>query len=230
MSEKVRVQKFLSQKGLFSRRQVEDFIRSGRLEINYQKASLGDRVSEEDIILLDGEVLSIPENVEKVVIAFYKPKGVETTLKKLEGKKTLADFDFRAGRVFPIGRLDKDSQGLLLLTNDGDLANRMMHPRYGKTKEYLVALDKNVDQEFCSKIEKGILIGRKKTAPCRCEIVDSSIVRIVLKEGRNRQIRRMCEVLGYEVVDLLRIRFGGVELGNLKPGKFRKISRKFLEK
>ncbi len=223
MTEKIRVQKYLSQKGLFSRRQVEDFIRKRRLRINGDIAQLGDRVSDDDIILLDKKPLEIPKEVKSIVLAFYKPKGVETTLKLLEESHTLADFDFGVGRVFPIGRLDKDSHGLLLLTNDGDLANKLMHPRYQKSKEYLVSLHKNIDQEFCSKIESGMEIDDKMTAPCQCEKIDNSIVKITLTEGRNRQIRRMCGRLGYEVVDLLRVKFGDVELGSLKPGMWKVI-------
>ncbi len=224
MVEKIRIQKFLSQKGLFSRRQVEDFIRKKRLKVNGDLVSLGDRVDGTENIYLDGELLDITHEVQPIVLAFYKPLGMETTLKSIEGVMTLANVDFGVGRVFPIGRLDKDSQGLLLLTNDGDLANKLMHPRYQKEKEYLVSVHKKIDQKFCSKMEQGLDIEGKPTAPCKCSVVEASVFSIILKEGRNRQIRRMCGKLDYQVLDLLRVRFGDVELGALKPGEWKEVT------
>ncbi len=222
---KIRIQKFLSQKGLFSRRECESMIRSGRLTIDGSPVKLGDRVDDSSIIGLDGELLEVPTVTKQKVLAYYKPRGVESTLKKTEGVKTLADIDF-GGRFFPIGRLDKDSQGLLLLTNDGDLANYLAHPRYQKSKEYLVVLNKDLTGLFLKKITEGVVIGRKKekTMACETEKIESRIFKIILKEGRNRQIRKMCEALGYKVLDLLRIRVGSCLLGEMKVGRYRVLS------
>lgn len=224
MEEKIRLQKFLSQKGLFSRREGEQMIRQKRLTINGKLATLGDRVNEEDQIFLDGVYLEFSKKIKRVVIAFFKPRGVECTWEKNPEQKTLADFDFRQ-RVFNVGRLDKDSHGILLLTNNGELANQLMHPKYRKEKEYLVVTSKDFEENFIKKMSQGIEIApRKITKPCFVEKVEPKIFRIVLKEGKNRQIRKMCEKLGYKVVDLLRIRMGKIYLGDLKEGRFRFLS------
>jgi len=217
----MRIQKYLSQKGICSRREAESYIREGRLKVNGKLATLGDRAKEGDQFMVDGLKLEIPETVERVVLAFNKPKGVETTLAQSRENKTLIDFDFGVGRVFPIGRLDKESHGLILLTNDGELANQMMHPRYEKTKEYIVRLHKEMTDKDAKKLEKGIKLGDKLTMPCEIEVLPNNTIKIILKEGRNRQIRRMCGALSYEVLDLQRIRFGTVELGELKVGEWR---------
>lgn len=232
--ELIRVQKYLSQKGLFSRRQAEDLIRKGRLSVEGKVLTLGDRVKEGALIELDGSLLDVPTEVEPVLLAFYKPRGVETTLQKSENAPgsrptpTLADFNFGA-RVFPIGRLDKDSHGLLLLTNDGDLANQLMHPRYEKEKEYLVQLNKKIEQKEVDLLQTGLVIDEKKTAPCKAEIINENTLVLTLTEGRNRQIRRMCEALGYEVVDLLRVRVGKVHLKDLRPGEWKPLSFKLVK-
>lgn len=228
MSEPIRVQKYLSQKGLFSRRQAEGLIRAGRLSVDGTVLTLGDRVSEGALIAMDGNLLDIPETVEPVLLGFYKPRGVETTLKPMEDTKTLADFDF-GSRLFPIGRLDKDSHGLLLLTNNGELANQLMHPKYEKEKEYLVQLNKKIDQKDAERWRSGVQLEAKKTSPCQVEIINDTTMAITLKEGRNRQIRRMCEALGYEVVDLLRVRVGKVHLKDLKPGEWKPVSFKLVK-
>jgi 23S rRNA pseudouridine2604 synthase len=223
MTESIRVQKYLSQKGICSRRQAEKYVREGRLTVEDKKLTLGDRVEPGCFILLDGKPLDIPEEVEPVLLAFYKPRGVESTLKAMDNTKTLANFDF-GGRVFPVGRLDKDSHGLLLLTNDGDLANKLMHPRYEKEKEYLVQLHKKIEASDIHALEQGMMLDDKKTAPCKVTLIDELTIAMTLKEGRNRQIRRMCVALGYEVTDLLRIRVGKVHLKDLKPGDTKPLS------
>ncbi len=230
MTEKTRIQKYLSQKGLFSRRECERYIRSKRIAINGELAVLGDRVNDEDVIWLDGEALEIKKSIKKRVLAFYKPIGVESTLKANYESKTLADFDFK-GRVFPIGRLDKNSHGLLLLTNDGELSNRLMHPKYKKEKEYLVVVNKPITSIFLAQMSKGVFLRQKKftTSPCTIEKIEDHIFRIILTEGKNRQIRRMCEALGFKVKDLLRIRIGNCYLGELKVGKYRVLGEKEIK-
>jgi len=220
--ESVRLQKYLSQKGICSRREAENYIRAGRLKIENKVATLGDRIESGQSVYLDNQLVAVPEVVPRVVLAFNKPKGVEVTLSPSpEGNKTLLDFDFGPQRVFPIGRLDKESHGLLLLTNDGDLANEMMHPRFEKTKEYIIKLNKNIVHKDMEKLESGIHLGKKKTAPCKIKTLENNAICITLREGRNRQIRRMCGALGYEVLDLQRVRFGDVDLGDLKIGEWR---------
>ena len=193
-------------------------------------AILGDRVTEKDEIFLDNKKLEIKKNIEKIVLAYNKPKNLETTLAQVEGGKSLADINFGVGKIFPIGRLDKDSHGLLLLTNDGELGNKLMHPRYQKEKIYEVTLNKKFDQNFIKIMESGVNILGKKTSPCRLEKISTTSFKITLTEGRNRQIRRMCGVLGYKVEDLKRIKFGNIKLGNLEYGKFRKLSLKEIKK
>jgi 23S rRNA pseudouridine2604 synthase len=228
MTESIRIQKYLSQKGICSRRQAETYVREGRLEVDGKKLTLGDRVIPGSLVMLDGKPLDIPDEVEPVLLAFYKPRGVESTLKAIDKSKTLADFDF-GGRVFPVGRLDKDSHGLLLLTNDGELANKLMHPRYEKEKEYLVQLHKKIEAADIQALEGGIMLDDKKTAPCKITLINELTMAITLKEGRNRQIRRMCVALGYEVTDLLRIRVGKVHLKDLKPGDVRPLNFKIMQ-
>jgi len=223
MTETIRVQKYLSQKGICSRRQAETYIREGRLSVDGSQLTLGDRVQPGALIFMDGAPMDIPEEVTPMLLAFYKPRGVESTLKAIDKTKTLADFDF-GGRVFPIGRLDKDSHGLLLLTNDGELANKLMHPRYEKEKEYLVQTHKKMEDKDIEALQAGIMLDDKKTAPCKVDVINDDTVAITLKEGRNRQIRRMCVELGYEVTDLLRVRVGKVHLKDLKPGDIKPLS------
>lgn len=230
MSEKIRIQKYLSQKGIFSRRECESYIRAKRIAINGELATLGDRVNDTDVIWMDGEALAIKKTIERRVLAFYKPVGVESTLKAEYESETLADFDFK-GRVFPIGRLDKNSHGLLLMTNDGDLSNRLAHPKYQKEKEYLVVVNKPITGVFLKQMSKGVALRKKKitTKPCVVEKIEDQIFKIVLTEGKNRQIRRMCEELGFEVKDLLRIRIGNCYLGEMKPGRYRVLGEKEIK-
>jgi pseudouridine synthase len=219
----IRLQKYLSQQGICSRRQAEDCIRSRKVLVNQKIASLGDKVDGTEEILFDGKKIPHRQKKTKVLI-FYKPKGVECTLNSNRGGKTLRDFDFGADRVFPVGRLDKDSHGLLFLTNDGDLANILAHPRFEHEKEYLVVVRGCITPQILQKLSNGIDIEGKKTAPCIVEQEKNEVLRFVLREGRNRQIRRMCELVGLEVKDLLRVRIENIWLNTLKEGRWRKAN------
>lgn len=230
----IRLQKYLSSQGACSRRNAEDFMRQGRITIDGKVATLGDKVSGTEDIRIDNDPIKHQE-VEKVFLAWNKPIGVEVTLSAARDRtyKTLFDFDFGPHRVFPIGRLDKNSRGLLVLTNDGDLSNQLMHPRYQKEKEYIVTIRKGARQkktlqEVAENMAKGVVIDGKKTHPCVIEVQDHKTLRFVLKEGRNRQIRKMCEAMGIEVLDLLRIRFGGIELENIPEGRYKEIQKSDL--
>jgi 23S rRNA pseudouridine2604 synthase len=221
----IRIQKFLSQKGIFSRRETESLIRQQKIIVNDKVATLGDRVTDSDIIFANGKKLTWKKQIEEVVIAFYKPRFVESTLASSEEHETLQDFNFGGKRIFPVGRLDLESQGLLLLTNNGDLANKLMHPKYRKEKEYLVVTSKPFDDDFIKKMSSGVKISEKVTTqPCKVTRIQHDVFNIVLKEGKNRQIRKMAEELGYKVIDLLRVRIGKLQLGEMKPGKFRYLS------
>lgn len=223
--EPIRIQKLLSQQGICSRRECEGWIRSQWLKINGKTASLGDRATVNDTFEVKGKPLklSLGKKINKQVLAFYKPRGVECTLKAEEASQTLADYDF-GGRFFSIGRLDKDSHGLLLMTNDGDLANKLAHPRYQKEKEYLVKVDKKITPSFLKLMAGGVEIEGVKTLKCKVDQRENKIFSIILTQGRNRQIRKMCEALGFTVMDLLRIRVGNIFLGEMKAGKWRVLS------
>lgn len=219
----VRLQKFLSEQGICSRRRAEELICSGKILVNGKKAILGDKVSGIEEIFVEGRKVTSHAKVTKV-LAFYKPQDVECTLSPNRGATTLLDFNFGSERVFPIGRLDKDSRGLLLLTNDGDLGNKLAHPRFGQEKEYLVVVKGDITPEILELLSKGIEIDRKKTSPCTVEQVEQDVLRFVLHEGKNRQIRKMCEAVNLKVQDLLRVRVGSIWLGELKEGKWRVLN------
>ncbi len=225
----MRLQKFLSQQGICSRREAEDMISAKKILIDGKIATLGDRVEGTETILISGKKLEV-RNPEKIVLAWNKPIGVEVTFENKHGGKNLASFDFGAERVVPIGRLDKDSHGLLLLTNDGELCNFLAHPRYEHSKEYLVTVDKSLFPVEIEKLGKGsIVLNDKPVKPCIVEQVSAKQFRIVLEEGRNRQIRKMCDVCRLNVIDLFRTQVKGIEIGDLKSGEWRKLSEKEVE-
>ncbi len=219
--EGIRLQKFLAQRGVGSRRFIEDCIRDGRIRINGKRAELGNRVTDVDCIEFDGSVIK-KEKEEPVWIVFYKPIGVECTCSvPREGELTLSSYNFTDVRVFPVGRLDKESEGLLLLTNDGEMANQYMHPRYEHEKEYEVVLQSRISDADLDQLASGIEIEEKLTAPARVDRIDEFSFRIILKEGRNRQIRRMCGILGYTVLGLKRVRMNDLYLEDLRPGEWK---------
>jgi len=220
----VRLQKYLSEQGVCSRREGEDLIRNRRVKLNGEVATLGDKVKPGDVVLVNGNLKLTAGKPKRVMLAFHKPQGVETTFRSFDGGRSLQDFDFGDVRVFPVGRLDKASRGLLLMTNDGDLANTLMHPKYGHEKEYIVTTNRDIKPEDLKQMEQGIKIETGMTYPCKTEQVFQKAFKIILKEGKKRQIRRMSQALGYKVLDLLRVRFENVKLGELKPGKYRHLT------
>ena len=213
----MRLQKILAQQGYGSRRAVETWIESGRICVNGTVAKLGQKVSETDVIDIDGKKVNIKVITPKLIL-FHKPVGVECTMAKVENGKSLKDFNFGSERVFPVGRLDKNSRGLLILTNDGELANRLAHPRYEHEKEYIVTVDKPISQSMLASFSSGIEIDKKITKPCIVKKINPKVFRVVLQEGRNRQIRKMCATLGLEVVDLLRVRIQNFRLDDIGTG------------
>ncbi len=223
--EPVRIQKYLASIGIGSRRSIEKMMTEGKIKINGKKPKLGDKVTNRDRITVEGKrIKHIPQT--KRFIAFHKPKGVESTMQKSENTKTLRNFDFGEERMYPVGRLDKNSRGLILMTNDGDLANQLTHPRYEHEKEYIVKVDKRVTPIILDQLSKGTLhIGGKTVKKAEVEKLDTNVFSIILKEGRNRQIRKMCTALNLEVKDLLRVRIANIELKDLKPGEFRELKK-----
>jgi pseudouridine synthase len=220
----MRLQKFLSDVGFCSRRQAEEFIRAGKILVNGQNATLGDKVSGNEDIVIDGRKLQAKKSPKKKVMVFYKPKGVECTLSQGRDEKTLLDFDFGPDRVFPIGRLGKEYHGLLLLTNDGGLGNRLARPSFEREEEYLVVVKGEITSKIIVQLAQGDMLDKKKTAPCRVEQVGDNELRFILYDGRDRKIRKMCEAVGLQILDLVHIRVGNVLLQELKQGMWRVLT------
>ncbi|MES2683588.1 MAG: pseudouridine synthase [Pseudomonadota bacterium] len=218
----MRLNKYLSEKGLCSRREADAWIGSGRVEVNRRIALLGTPVEDGDEVRVDGRVVS-ERKLAHVTIAFNKPVGVTCTT-EARVRDNIIDFIGHEQRIFPIGRLDKDSEGLILLTSDGDIVNSLLRAEHGHEKEYLVEVDRPVSEGFLASMQRGVNILDTRTLPCKAWAVGKHSFRIVLTQGLNRQIRRMCEHFGYEVVALQRTRFVHIELGNLQLGYWRDLT------
>lgn len=221
-----RLQKALARAGLGSRRACEDLIRGGRVRVNGTVASLGDRVDpERDLVELDG--VRVPLSPELRYYVFNKPAGVVTTARDPQGRTDLRAFLPDGPRVFPVGRLDRDTEGLLLLTNDGELANRVMHPRYGVEKEYLAEVDGVPSEGEIATLIRGVTledgVARARSARRVARAGDRAALRIVMVEGRKREVRRMLAAVGLEVRRLVRVRVGPLRLGRLGPGRTRPL-------
>ncbi len=217
----MRLHKFLSNVGFCSKRDGERLIRAGKIFVNGKKAQMGDTVSGDENIVIDGQILVQKKSPEKKVLLFHKPKGVECSLSPGGDIKTLLDFDFGADRVFPIGRLDRDSCGLLLLTNDGKLGNTLAQPSSEREEEYILAVKGSITSEIITRLSQGIMLGEKQTAPCQVEQQSSNTLKLILHDGRTRQIRKMCETVNLQIIDLMRTRIGTLPLEELKEGKWR---------
>ena len=221
----MRLQKFLSAAGFCSRRQGEEFIKEGRVKVNdVVVIELGTKVNPEcDRVEVDGTQLSLHQNL--VYIALNKPKGYITSCDQ-KNARLVVDLINIPERVYPVGRLDKDSTGLLLLTNDGRLHHRLSHPSFDHEKEYEVSTAKAIPAGALKKLEKGIPLMGRKTRPTRIERLSSNKIRMVLQEGRNRQIRRMLRKVGNQVTRLHRMRISNIKIGDLKPGAWRYLTGK----
>ena len=224
----IRINKFLSEAGVASRREADRLIIEGRVRVNGRVADeLGGKLDDEkDLVQVDGRrVRNAPAPVHVVL---NKPEGYLVTLKDPFGRRTVRELlPASMGRVFPVGRLDLDSQGLLLLTNDGDLAYRLMHPKFGVKKVYVAKVEGSPDKDALQKLVRGVSIGGRKTAPARVALLShspkSSWLRLELHEGRKREVREMCRAVGHEVLELKRVEFAGLVLGKLKPGEWREL-------
>lgn len=223
-----RLQKILSRAGLGSRRACEELITAGRVTVNGIRAELGQKADPDiDKIVVDGQALTAKEAT--VYIAVYKPRGFISAANSPEGRSTVRELVPVPGHLYPVGRLDFDSEGLILLTNDGELANELTHPRYGHEKEYRVLVARQPDAEQMTALRKGVVLeDGKRTLPAQIWVErpfgKGAWMRFVLKEGRKRQIREMGEMLGLPVVRIIRVRIGELRLGNLRPREWRHLT------
>ena len=221
-SEEIRLNKFLSDAGVCSRREADRLISAGKVTINGVVAVLGDKVSSDDVVKVNGEVVSREE--EQIIIAFNKPEGVECTAQK-DNPDNIIDYIGYEKRIYPIGRLDKNSRGLILLTNDGSIVNGILKASNYHEKEYVVTVDKEITGEFIEAMSSGVkILDDVMTRPCEVKKTKKHEFNIVLTQGLNRQIRRMCKALGYNVTKLRRVRIMNIELGNLGKGKYRNLT------
>ena len=229
--QKVRVQKIIADSGFCSRRKAEEIILQNRVKCNGRLVSLGDKAAFGDHITIDGETIKFEKNkkFKYKYIILNKPRGYVTTMSDERNRRCVADLVADVGvRVYPVGRLDLNSEGLLLLTNDGFFANKVMHPSGHVTKTYRVTVRPSIDQEQLVMLAQGVYIEGKKTMPAVVRVISKEANRVVvemsIKEGRNRQIRKMIEQIGLEVARLRRISVGPIRLGMLKPGSWRELS------
>lgn len=222
MQEKTRINKYLSEAGYCSRRAADKLLEEGRITINGKVPEMGTKVSDEDIVEVDGKPIRESEDAP-IYIAFNKPVGIVCTTDTKREIDNIIEYINHPKRIFPIGRLDKPSEGLILLTNDGDIVNKILRARNNHEKEYLVRVDKPINPKFLDKMRNGVPILDTVTKKCEVEKIDDMTFRIVLTQGLNRQIRRMCEYLGYEVKKLKRIRIMNIKL-DLPVGKWRDLT------
>ena len=225
-SDEIRLNKYISETGICSRREADKLIEQGKVTIDGKIATMGTKVSKGQVVKVNGRKISKEE--ELVYIVLNKPVGITcTTEKKVKGN--IVDFVKHKKRIFPIGRLDKDSQGLILLTNDGDIVNKILRAGNNHDKEYIVTVDKKITDDFIKKMSSGVRILGTITKECFVKKENDYTFRIILTQGMNRQIRRMSEALGYEVKKLKRIRIMNINLGDLKIGEWRDLTIKELK-
>lgn len=231
--ELVRLQKFLSQGGVCSRRKAEELILNGRVKVNGKPAKIGDKIDpyRDKVMYANRRVMPATNHM---YIMLHKPRGFVTTLSDEANRKCVKDLVQDAGtRLFPVGRLDKNSEGLLFMTNDGEFANKLTHPSRHVSKVYRVTVREKVSEDILVKLSSGVVIDGEKTAPCDVNIIDKfddrTVLSFVLYEGKNREIRKMCDVCGLTVIRLKRTEIAGVKLGMLPQGKWRELNEKELK-
>ncbi len=226
--EDVRLNKFIADCGYCSRREADRLIEAGKVTVNGKEAEMGMRVTDDDTVVIDGRALKREE--ETILLVFNKPPGITCTTSK-DDDTNVVDYINYPKRIYPIGRLDKYSEGLLLLTNKGDLVNGIMRSRYDHEKEYIVTIDRPVDDVFLRKMSAGVYLKELDvtTKPCKCQKVARNKFSMIITQGLNRQIRRMCEEMGCRVMKLRRIRILDIELGDLPVGEYRKATKKEMD-
>jgi 23S rRNA pseudouridine2604 synthase len=217
----MRLNKFISESGVCSRREADAWITAGRVTVNGKRAALGTQVTGEDVVLLDGQPLAAGR--KEVYLLLNKPRGITCTTER-HVADNIVDLIGHRERIFPIGRLDKDSEGLILLTNNGDIVNEILRVEHGHEKEYLVTVERRVTATFLAMMAGGVKIGGEKTKPCVVTKTGPDTFRIVLTQGLNRQIRRMCSALGFRVQRLQRVRIMHIRIGTLAPGHWRDLT------
>jgi 23S rRNA pseudouridine2605 synthase len=223
-AEGIRLQKLLAQAGIGSRRSCEELIAAGRVTVNGKPVALGARVDpEHDQVVVDGVAVSVRPGL--VYYLLNKPRGVVTTAADPQGRPTVVDLVPAEPRVYPVGRLDQDSEGLLLLTNDGDLTHRLTHPRFGVDKEYVVEVEGSPSRGVVRRLREGVDLEDGRTAPAKVALVAPNLLRLTIHEGRKRQVRRMCEAVGHPALRLVRTRIGPVRDHGLGPGEWRPLER-----
>ena len=227
MDEKIRINKYLSEAGFCSRREADSLIQDGRVTVEGHTAEPGEKITADTVVFVDGKPVKKVE--KKVLLLFHKPRGIVCSTKKQRQETTVTEYLNYPVRIYPIGRLDKESEGLLLLTNQGDLVNKIMRAGNYHEKEYLVTVNKPVDGGFVRKMSSGVPILDTITRPCFVEKTGRNSFRIILTQGLNRQIRRMCEYLGYQVLTLKRVRIMELTLDGLKEGTYREATREEWE-
>lgn len=231
--EKIRINKYLAELGIGSRRAVDKMIEEKRIKVNGILAESGIKVNEEDEILINGKPVNTKSKSEKVYFILNKPKRVLSTAKDERGRKTVVDMIDTKERIFPIGRLDYDTEGLLLLTNDGEVFNKVIHPRTEVYKTYLVEARGNINLSTLNKLKRGILLDEKMTLPAKARILQAdeyrTILQFAIKEGRNRQVRRMFESVGHNVINLKRIMLGELTLDGLETGEYRPLTKREIK-
>lgn len=219
--EPMRLNKYLSDSGFCSRREADRFVEEGKVTVDGQIAQLGQKVTKDQKILVNGKPLIREE--ERILIAFNKPRGIVCTTAKTE-KDNIVDYLNFGKRIYPIGRLDKDSEGLILLTNKGDIVDKILRGSNYHEKEYVVTVNRKITKEFLKGMAEGVPILDTVTRPCQMEALNDRTFRIVISQGLNRQIRRMCEYFGYRVQTLKRVRIMNIQLNHLKTGTYRKVT------
>ncbi|MBI3754050.1 MAG: rRNA pseudouridine synthase [Deltaproteobacteria bacterium] len=235
-----RLQKIIARVGIASRRKAEEMILEGRVTVNRQTVTeLGSKADpEKDRIAVDGRVITLgtdSKSIPKIYILLNKPKGCISTVSDPEGRPTVIDLVKKIKqRIFPVGRLDLDAEGVLLLTNDGELANKLIHPRYKIPKKYLVKVSDAPDEKDMAKLRKGIYLEDGRTLPAEARFIKAtktnSWIELTVYEGRNRLVKRMCFAIGHSVLKLQRTEFAGIKLGSLKPGDFRMLTKDEVER
>lgn len=224
--ETVRINKYLSDAGVCSRREADRLLESGRLSVDGKQAQMGQKVMKGQVVCIDNK--PVKEKDEAVLLAFHKPKGIVCTTSRKE-KDNIVDYIKYPTRIYPVGRLDKDSEGLIFLTNQGELVDKILRGSNYHEKEYIVEVNRKLTKAFLSGMRKGVPVLDRVTRPCIVKPLDDYTFSIVLTQGLNRQIRRMCEYFGYRVEKLKRIRIMNVRLGDLQSGTYRKLTKKETE-
>lgn len=223
----MRLNKFIADAGICSRRKADEMIKEGRVTVNKQEAVIGMEITPEDVVRVDGERIRV--NVVHEYYMLNKPKRVLCSNEDKFGRKLAIDYIKSKKRLFTYGRLDYMTEGLIIISNDGEVYNHVMHPRKKLYKSYIAKLDREIEEKDMDALKYGVVIDGKRTAPAKVKRIDKKEIRIAIFEGRNRQIRKMVEILGYNVISLKRVKIGELSLGHLQVGDYRKLTEEEIK-